>query len=209
MIRAVVCDLGGVVIRIDTSRISAGWAHLSGRPAAEVHAAFPNELDEAFERGELSEDAYFDQVRARLGVAGTDEHLRAVFSDLYLGVDRQTLDVLQRVREHGVLLLALTNTNRAHHRVWSHRFAEALHVFHQVYCSHELGHRKPEPQAFRAVLDEHRIDPGDAVFIDDTPGHVAAAQKIGLHGIVFTDAASLAERLATFDLPQPNDPPAR
>jgi glucose-1-phosphatase len=200
-VRAVVCDLGGVVIRIDADRIRAGWARLSALPVEAVYAAYPDDTYDRFERDEVTEDEYLWDVRSRLHLDGTDEEIRAAFNDLYLGVNHGTLALLRRLREHGALVLALTNTNRTHHRVWSRRFADALEVFDEVHSSHVLGCRKPEPEVFRRVLDEHDLTPEEVVFIDDMPGHVAAAQAVGMEGIIFTDAQTLADQLATFDWP--------
>jgi FMN phosphatase YigB (HAD superfamily) len=94
-----------------------------------------------------------------------------------------------------VTMLALTNTNRMHHEVWSWRFADVLDVFDQVHCSHELGCRKPEPEVFGRVLDEHGLLACDVVFVDDVEGPVEVAQAAGLQALVFTDAAALQRQL--------------
>lgn len=201
-IQAVLCDLGGVVIRIDPDRIRDGWAQMSPLPVAEVYAAYPDEVYEQFERDEVTQDEYLRHVRSRLRLDGTDEEIRAAFNDLFLGVEDETLDVLQHLRRRGVLMLALTNTNRTHHRVWSRRFAAELEVFHEVYSSHDLGSRKPEPEVFRQVVDTHDLVGREVLFIDDLPSHVAAARAVGLEGIVFTDAPSLAEQVESFDWPR-------
>ena len=39
------------------------------------------------------------------------------------------------------------------------------------------------------------VKPVEAVFIDDTPEHVEAAQELGIHGIVFTTAEALNNEL--------------
>lgn len=197
--RAVLCDLGGVVIQIDPDRIRAQWARMSTLPASEVYSAYPDDIYDEFERDEVTEGEYLRHVRTRLRLEGTDEEILTAFNDLYLGADSATVDTLQRLRERGVLLLALTNTNRSHHRVWSRRFADVLDLFDHVHCSHHLRSRKPEPEVFRAVLDEHNLKPGEVVFIDDVPGHVSAAKAVGLEGVVFTDASTLAKQLAGFD----------
>jgi glucose-1-phosphatase len=201
-IRAVLCDLGGVVIRIDADRIRAGWARLSALPEAEVYAAYPDEVYDRFERDEVAEDAYLLHVRSRLRLDGTDEEIRAAFNDLYLGVDDATVGLLQGLRRRGVLVLALTNTNRTHHRVWSRRFAGALAAFDEVHTSHDLGCRKPEPEVYRRVLDEHDLSPESVLFIDDEPTHVAGARAVGLQGLVFSDALTLAEQLEAFTWPR-------
>lgn len=194
-VRALICDLGGVVIRIDPDRIRRSWAARSSLPEAALRGMYPDEVYEAFERDELTEQQYLAHVRGRLHLHGTDEELAADFNRLYLGVDTDVLDLLAEHRDRGVALMALTNTNRLHHRVWSQRFGTELRVFDAIHCSHDLRARKPEPEAFAAVLGAHGLDPGEAVFVDDLPGHVDAALGAGLQGIVFTDADALRSRL--------------
>jgi FMN phosphatase YigB (HAD superfamily) len=41
-----------------------------------------------------------------------------------------------------------------------------------------------------------KVEPEQAVFIDDTDEHVAASIKLGLHGILFTTAEALERELA-------------
>jgi len=70
-------------------------------------------------------------------------------------------------------------------------------LFDVVFCSGDEGVVKPDPAAFRITLERLGVSPEEAVFIDDTPGHVEAAQALGLHGIVFTDASALERELET------------
>ena len=50
----------------------------------------------------------------------------------------------------------------------------------------------------RAALGRLGVAPGDALFVDDTPGHVAAAEALGMAGHVHTDATSTIARIEAF-----------
>ncbi|MBW1748985.1 MAG: HAD-IA family hydrolase [Deltaproteobacteria bacterium] len=52
-----------------------------------------------------------------------------------------------------------------------------------------------DPAAFEITLGRLGVEPGAAVFIDDTLEHVTAAETLGLHGICFTTAEVLSDRL--------------
>ncbi len=195
-VRAVICDLGGVVIRIDPDRIRARWAARSALPADAVHVGFPDAVYEAFERDELTPVEYLAHVRETLRLDGTDAELADDFNALYLGVDEAVVAHLTRLRERGWTVVALTNTNRIHEPVWAQRYAAALAVFDAVHCSHDLRARKPEPAAFTAVLDAHGLAASDTVFVDDTLRNVRAATALGMHGVHFTDAQDLGRQLA-------------
>lgn len=191
-----ICDLGGVVVRIDPDRVRNSWAALSDVPDAHALAPYPDATYEGFERGDISEADYLAHVRRTLQYRGTDEQLLAGFNDLYLDVDHAVITELWNLRRQGVLVIALTNTNPAHHRVWSRRFADELKVFDRVHCSHELGARKPERAAFEQVLAAHAMEGPQAVFIDDVPSYVEAAAALGMHGIAYRTASALTGDLS-------------
>jgi putative hydrolase of the HAD superfamily len=70
-----------------------------------------------------------------------------------------------------------------------------LELFDLVFCSGDEGVAKPEPRAFELTLERLGVAPGEAVFVDDTLGHVEAARALGLHGIHFTTAQALSREL--------------
>lgn len=44
---------------------------------------------------------------------------------------------------------------------------------------------KPDPDIYKILLDKYGIVPEEAVFFDDVEGNVRAAEKLGIHGVVF------------------------
>jgi putative hydrolase of the HAD superfamily len=56
-----------------------------------------------------------------------------------------------------------------------------------------VGLRKPDPRIFRHALERlGGVAPERAVFLDDWAGNVAAAQRVGLHGVVVGDPPDAA-----------------
>ncbi|MDX1620768.1 MAG: HAD family phosphatase [Nitriliruptorales bacterium] len=195
-VRLILSDLGGVVVRIDPARCHRCWAELSQRPVDEVaRLLYPDEVYEAFERGEVSSERYLAHVRETLGTDIGDAALGDCFNRILLGVDRDALEVFEDQRCQGMRLAALTNTNELHHRRWSVDYAEELEVFETIHLSFELGARKPEPGCFEKVLEREGLSPGEVVFVDDVPGHVAAAARLGMSTVHFRSAEQLERDL--------------
>ena len=73
-----------------------------------------------------------------------------------------------------------------------------IELFDVIFCSGDEGLIKPDPAVYNLTLQRLGVLPHEAVFIDDTVGHVEAAQKLGIHGIIFTNAAALTRELKHF-----------
>ena len=73
---------------------------------------------------------------------------------------------------------------------------DLLRRFDALTISAEIGVMKPDAAAYRAVLAMLGMEAQTCVFIDDVPANVAAAQAIGMHGIVFEDNPSCLAALA-------------
>jgi putative hydrolase of the HAD superfamily len=67
-------------------------------------------------------------------------------------------------------------------------------LFDVVVDSCHAGVRKPDPRIYRLALDALDAEPDKAVFLDDHPANVAAAEALGMQGIVVGQ-----DRLAAFD----------
>lgn len=82
------------------------------------------------------------------------------------------------------------------------------HFFDVLVCSGDIGRIKPDPAIYHATLDSLEVRASEAVFIDDTTGHVSAAQSLGIHGIVFVDARQLERDLKALLIDHwPKNPP--
>jgi putative hydrolase of the HAD superfamily len=65
-------------------------------------------------------------------------------------------------------------------------------------CPAKPGTPNPDPRIYHAALRQLAASPGSALFIDDTPGHVAAAQALGLAGHLHTSTATTITRIEDF-----------
>jgi len=62
-------------------------------------------------------------------------------------------------------------------------------IFERVFTSGAVGMRKPDPEFYRMVLDEIKVEAENAVFVDDKKENVNAAQALGIRGLVFDETA--------------------
>jgi HAD superfamily hydrolase (TIGR01509 family) len=63
-----------------------------------------------------------------------------------------------------------------------------IDAFDVAVISAEVGLMKPFEEIYRLILHKLEITPQEAVFVDDMPVNVEAANTIGIHGIQFTNS---------------------
>ncbi len=145
--------------------------------------------------GRLSMKEYWRRIGPSLGLATPDAVDR--FRRRYYGdeaVDREVMDLIRTL--HGRFRLAVLSNHPPGLGAWLEDW-DIHKYFDVVYGSGDEGCAKPDPAAYRAVLERLGVMPPEAVFIDDTPGHVDAARTLGIHGVVFTHARQLLRDLTT------------
>ena len=109
-------------------------------------------------------------------------------------INEGVLDLIHRLRQQGRYKLAVLSNNPPNLAQWLDDW-HMLDLFDEVFCSGDEGAAKPDPAVFVITLERLGVTPEEAVFIDDTLGHVETARTLGLHAILFTTAEALTDQL--------------
>ena len=181
--RALLFDLGGVVMSLDWERAFARWAADSGVCAERLRARYRFDAPyERHERGEIDESEYYASLRASLGIELADDAWAAGWGAIFGDEITPTVRLVEAVKDR-VPVYAFSNSNVAHQRVWSRKFAHALGNFREVFVSSSLGVRKPERAAFEKVAKEIGVPLAEVLFFDDTLENVEGARAAGLQAV--------------------------
>jgi len=145
--------------------------------------------------GRLTMQAYWRAIGPSLNL--TRQRQIDAFQRRYYGDESVNPDVLNLIRSlNGTYHLAVLSNHPPGLDQWLSDWG-IRDLFDVIYCSGDEGRVKPDPAVYLATLDRLGVRPDEAVFIDDTAGHVAAARVLGIHGIVFSDARRLERDLNT------------
>lgn len=196
--RAILFDLGGVLLDIDFQRALAAWAPHSRFSPAQLQERF--RFDENFHRhetGGLDDEGYFAHLREALALDCELPLVRAGFNAILIGEIEETVRLLEAVRGR-VPCYAISNTNPAHVAHIERAFPGFLARFTRVFASHQIGHRKPQPAAFDHVLRAIGVPAPEVLLFDDLQPNVEAALALGLQAVLVRSPrdvlAALAER---------------
>ena len=195
--QSVIFDLGKVVFDLSFDRVFQAWATSSGKQFDEIKSKFVfDELFDKFERNEISPEQFRRTVSQRLEINLSDEDFDKGWCDLYLDIYIDIDNLLISLKRN-CKIVALTNTNEIHNNVWRAKYADTLRHFKKVFCSHEIGVRKPEEKSFKIVLDYLKCKPGETIFLDDNADNIKGADKLGIATLLVTSQVQMREQLLT------------
>ncbi len=182
-VRALLFDLGGVLINIDFNRAFEHWQTRSTLSLEAIRNRFS--FDEAYERhecGEMSAAAYFTHLARELGLQDDHQAIARGWNAIFTGEISETLALVQAARAH-LPCFAFSNSNVVHQAAWSAMFPRVVQAFDRIFVSSEIGLRKPERPAFEHITREIRVKPQAILFFDDLAENVAGARAAGLQAV--------------------------
>jgi len=192
---ALLFDLGRVVLDIDFSKTILCWAGYAGCEPADIVARFVR--DEAYrhhEIGKISDEAYFDSLRASLGVELSDAQFLEGWNAIFAGEMPGIAPLLARAAA-SLPLYAFSNTNAPHVEHFSKTYADLLGCFREVYLSSAIGLRKPDAAAYDHVVNAIGVPAARIVFFDDLAENVEGARARGLLAVHVRSSADVAAAL--------------
>ncbi|WP_234327370.1 HAD family hydrolase [Streptomyces sp. NRRL WC-3742] len=149
------------------------------------------DLFRSLELGRISQEDWNTGFAALMGVK-RDDLLARYLHDAFPAY--QVLQVARQARAAGVRTAVLSNS--LGRQPYDPYAGFDLHrTFDAVVLSAELGVRKPEPEAFRAVLERLGVTAEESLFVDDSEENLAAARRLGFTPVLGLDEDVVVRRL--------------
>ena len=197
---ALLFDLGGVVIDIDFNRAFSHWANHSPYDLDHIRSQFGHDIAyKNHEVANITTEEYFEFVCSGVGADLTYAQFLAGWNAIFVGEFPGISDLLANA---AALLptYAFSNSNPAHEAYWSRQYQDVLSHFNEIFVSSTIKLRKPDPDAFRFVVEAIGV-PGERIlFFDDSLENVAGARACGLQAVQVTTTSDVAEALAALEL---------
>jgi putative hydrolase of the HAD superfamily len=193
--RALLIDIGGVLVADHLTAAADAWGNRLGiAPHAFLAALFAGNDDQIL-IGRTSEEAWWRVVADRLHV--DEDRAAAIRADLLARPRWNTalLAGLHRIRARATITIV---SNAWPHIRAGMAGAGVLDLADTVVLSCEVGYAKPDPRIYATALHSVRADAADALFIDDTQAHVAAARSLGMSGHLHTGTGETLARIENF-----------
>ncbi len=196
-IKAIIFDLGNVLINYSFDRAFQKWAELTDHPPEFFATNF--QYDETlwqFERGQITPEEYHQYLSKTMNISGDWDY--EIFKEgwifVNIGLNQKAVELLPLL-EKKYLLYVLSNTNELHIESVTKDYPHLFRHFKQKFYSHDLSVRKPDAEIYEKVIKIIDLPPHEILFIDDMVENIRGAEQVGIQGIVMPSPAELKEIL--------------
>jgi epoxide hydrolase-like predicted phosphatase len=192
VIKVIIFDLGQVVIKFNFRDALEQLQMISSVPREKVMMFFRSDAERLFTEGKINSRTFFERCKRELGIPIDFKNFRSIYNDIF--EKNPPIAELIRSLKKCHRVMALSNTNELHMAYIMKRYS-VMHLFDDIVTSFEEKCQKPDSKIFHITLERGRVQPHEAIFIDDTEGNVIAARSLGIHAVHYTDAELLAGQL--------------
>lgn len=197
MLKAIITDLDGVIRHFPTSR-NDKYEKQYGLPQGTLlNCSFGySDLNKVI-KGEICDAEWRMIIASRIKEFAPLEDCKQLIKEWssFPGlINHNVLDLFLQYRKEGSVLVLLTNaTDKLDKDLQIHSIYDDFDI---IINSSKVGKIKPNPDIFHFTLKKIGIQSSEAVFIDDSPKHVEAAQKIGIKSHLYSCITKLEKFLS-------------
>jgi glucose-1-phosphatase len=198
-VRAIIFDIGRVLIRVNVARAMTGLA--DGVPLSPEEGWSALEKDprwKDWQEGRMSPQDWHLHVSRRLGSKLSFEQFVAVWNGALDPTPIHEEAFLEKLgKEYRLAVLSNTDPLHVAHMEQSYGFFGLFPV--RIYsCS--VGASKPNPVIYKEALRACKVRAQEAIYVDDVPAYAQAATQLGMQGIVFRSPEQLQSDLRKLDV---------
>lgn len=199
-IRAIISDLGGVLMNVEKRKTCSSFAKYSSLSAAEIGnrlsglVVHSQGAERDFSKGLITPLQFSAAMSKQLKLRCLGYHeFERIYSDRFT----PKKDALSIIRKAGkkYAVAMLSNTNVMHYKYWKKALGGDMNIFKELVLSFKVHSAKPEPAIYLTAAKRLGFKPEQCVFIDDVKAYVNAAKKAGMLGIRFVSAQQLQRDL--------------
>lgn len=180
MIKNIILDFGDIFINLDKEGLHNALQSLG----IEEWNSELNELNDAFEKGKISEELFLTGIQKQTSNKNLEE-IKASWCKILGEFPIHRLEFLEELAAKNYRLFLLSNTDAIHiayfqKTVGSDFYNRFYNSFEKVYFSFKMELRKPQAEIYFQVLSENNLNASETLFVDDKKENTDAAEKLGI-----------------------------
>ncbi|MFX1391041.1 MAG: HAD family hydrolase [Promethearchaeota archaeon] len=202
-IKAIIFDLGGVVVDLDFSNFYNRIITQSplNKPQTPIMLEFFRQSD-IYHQGNMSDDEFYKLACDLLQVCMLDQsEFFTAFNSIISGINIEVIELIKSIsKSKRVRLIALSNVNSSHWDYILKKQWNFISYFDELILSHEIHLIKPNPKIFEYAIKKAKCKPNQIIYIDDGLNNIRSAKELGIIGIKYTTIEELKNELKKYSV---------
>ncbi len=201
MVKAIVFDIGGVLVELDTARCIEAFRSILGfeRITQILDPCHQKGIYGEMEAGTLPADEFRRLILAESRPGCREADVDRAMAALLVGMREDTVQTVVRLRGRYPLFL-LSNNNPISmartYEIFRENGLEASATFRGQFISWEMKMLKPSREIYDEAVRRIGLPAGEILFIDDNQANVDGALAAGLQARYYEPGSPLSELLA-------------
>lgn len=190
-IKAVVFDLGNVIVDLDPSATIKHFRSISNVDFEKQGVSIDDKLFLDYEKGLISSDDFREGLRELMKSNPSDQKIDQAWNAMLVDTPLKRLQFMDSLREK-YKVFVLSNTNEIHVNCFEqqvHKNADGgtlSNFCDKIYYSHHMNMRKPDAEIYQSMVADTGLLPQQLLFLDDKQENVTGAKSIGIQAVQVT-----------------------
>lgn len=201
MIKAIITDLGNVLVKFDHMAACRKLAKFTSNGMFNAGSIYEKIIRDPivikYEKGLISSPDFCANVSRCLELQIDYETFSQAWAEIFEAIPEMEEMLADLKNQLPVYLIS--NTNEIHFQYVFKQFP-IVQQLNGYVLSYKIGHMKPEMEIYQEVLRHSGLSAHECLYIDDIKRYVEAASALGFHCIHFIDPQQFKEKLRSFGL---------
>ena len=193
MIKAIIWDLGGVLVKMEDFTPHRYWEKRLGLQRGQlVEIVHKNSLGQQALIGQITAEDFWLDVGKQLNLSSED--VARLQTDFYKANiwDERLLALIESLKPRFKMAIISGAISDARRSVQSQIDTD---LFDVLVFSAEEGVQKPDPVIYHRTLSRLGVEAQEAIFIDDWLESVEGAQRVGMHGVHYVAGVDVKDEI--------------
>jgi len=192
-IKAILWDFSGVLFISKYGLGHEHYAELMGIPNNVLQSFFEGDMNRQVDLGEIYYDDFYRSILRELNLS---EDMLPIFSESFrkaFELNSRIIEYIQSLPESIKIGLLSNYSNRL--RPMIEEDLGIAHLFDDMVISSEVKLLKPDEKIYQTALSRLDVEAEETIFVDDRLENIEGAQKVGMHGVLFTETEQVINEI--------------